>query len=313
MSLNILVTGCGGDIGQSIGKILNSHKDFNKIIGCDISDKNPSQFIYEDFFVSLPCSHPDYIKYIESVVESKKIDIVIPIAEPELRFFARINHLDKIGDAKLLTANLKALQIGFDKLETSNFLKKNNLPFPKTEVLADSNKPIEYPVLIKSRTGSGSSSIFIAQDQHDYDYLKTKYPDFIVQEALPSEGGEFTCGLFRDQHGEIRTIILKRELQGGYSGYGEVIINSEIEQLLIDIAKHLDLIGSINVQLRLSKRGPVVFEINPRFSSTVLFRHMFGFEDLVWTLQTLTDKPIDNYNKVTKGRKFYKGFEEYII
>ena len=47
--LNILVPSCGGDIGQSIGKIL---KDSGHVIfGQDITKKTPSKFIYDKFQV----------------------------------------------------------------------------------------------------------------------------------------------------------------------------------------------------------------------------------------------------------------------
>jgi len=41
----------------------------------------------------------------------------------------------------------------------------------------------------------------------------------------------------------------------------------------------------MNVQLRLTEQGPRVFEINPRFSSTVLMRHRIGFSDVLWSIQ----------------------------
>ena len=54
----------------------------------------------------------------------------------------------------------------------------------------------------------------------------------------------------------------------------------------MQIAESLDLFGSINIQLRLvEKEGPMVFEINPRFSSTVGMRHMIGFSDLIWSIE----------------------------
>ena len=50
MKINILVTGCGGDIGQSIGKILNKSALVDELYGCDISEKNAGKFIYSNFF-----------------------------------------------------------------------------------------------------------------------------------------------------------------------------------------------------------------------------------------------------------------------
>lgn len=312
MKLNILVTGCGGDIGQSVGKILHTYNDVNYLTGCDISAKNAGKFIFKNFFVGVPCSHKDYIKSIGNVVMKHKIDLIIPIAEPELRFLSKTKILDKITGAKIICANQKSLEIGFDKLKTASFLEENKLPFPKTELISSVDSQINYPVIIKSRTGSGSSAIYIAKSKLDLDYLKTKHSDFIVQEFLPSEEGEFTCGVFRSTKGNVRSIVLKRELTGGYSGYGEVIHDDSITKLLHTIAVKLDLTGSINVQLRLTEKGPVVFEINPRFSSTVLFRHMFGFEDLIWSIQDKTGQELSSYKEVKSGRKFYKGFSEYI-
>ncbi len=61
-ALNILVSGCGGDIGQSIGKILSKYVNTQNLYGIDISDKNAAQFIYPNFSIGLPCAHPDYLK-----------------------------------------------------------------------------------------------------------------------------------------------------------------------------------------------------------------------------------------------------------
>ena len=48
----------------------------------------------------------------------------------------------------------------------------------------------------------------------------------------------------------------------------------------------------MNVQLRLTDRGPRVFEINPRFSSTVLMRHRMGFTDVLWAIEEAEGKTV---------------------
>jgi carbamoyl-phosphate synthase large subunit len=309
--LNILVTGCGGDIGQSIGKILNEYPLIDHLYGCDISDKNAAQFIYSNFFLGLPCNDPNYISYLEEIVKKKDIHLIIPVSEPELRFLSKEN-INKIGDAELILASSQALEVGFDKLKTADFLKKENLPFPITQTVADLESIEKFPVIMKSRTGSGSSNVSIVRDNDTFIALKKGNPDFIVQEFLEGEQGEYTCGVFRSQSGIIRTIILKRELMGGFTGYGEVIENQEISQLLYDVAEKLQLRGSINVQLRLTSKGPVVFEINPRFSSTVRFRHLFDFKDVEWSIEDQLGLPISDYIATATGKKLYKGFNEYI-
>ncbi len=309
--LNIMVTGCGGDIGQSVGKILNEYSLVHNLYGCDISDKNAAKFIYSNFFVGLPCKDPNYISTLEKIVQEKEIDFIIPISEPELRFLSKKN-INKIGTAELILASTEALEVGFDKLNTADFLKKENLPFPITHSVADIDTVEKFPVIMKSRTGSGSSNVSIVKDAATFIALKKGNSDFIVQEFLDGDNGEYTCGVFRSKGGIIRSIILKRELMGGFTGYGEVVENKEIDKLLHDIAGKLYLVGSINVQLRLTSKGPVVFEINPRFSSTVRFRHLFDFKDVEWSIEDKLGIPISDYMETAIGKKLYKGFNEYI-
>lgn len=311
MKVNVLVTGCGGDIGQSIGKILNKSTLINELYGCDISDKNAGKFIYSNFFIGLPYNNKNYLPNLENFIEEKKIDVVIPIAEPELRYFSKTNNLEKIGSAKILTASAEALIVGFDKFATSNFLKENNFPYPKTNLITEENNP-DFPVILKSRTGSGSAHVYKVNNIEDFNYIKAKHQDFIVQEFLEDNQGEYTCGVFRSKKGDVRTLTFKRELTGGYSGYGEIIDNAGINEFLNKLAIKINLVGSINVQLRLIKDCPVVFEINPRFSSTVLFRHLFGFKDLEWSIQDKLNIEIEPYVCAKEGQTFFKGFNEYI-
>jgi carbamoyl-phosphate synthase large subunit len=308
--LNILVTGCGGDIGLSMGKILKEMTYVEQVYGCDISDRNAAKFVFDKFFLGLPVNDPNYIQNLEKEVKERSIDFIIPVSEHELRLFAKKNVGNFIAD-KLIIASQKALDVGFDKLRTAEFLKERGLPSPKTQKITKSEN-VSYPVIAKSRTGSGSSKIELVQDEDALSLLKKTNPDFIVQEYLDGTEGEFTCGLFRSKKGEVRSIIFKRELHGSYSGYGEVVKNVEIEKLLYRMAEELELIGSINVQLRLTSKGPTVFEINPRFSSTVRFRDLMGFKDVEWSLQDKLALPLSDYRSVPAGKKFYKGFVEYI-
>jgi carbamoyl-phosphate synthase large subunit len=312
-ALNILVTGCGGDIGQSIGKILLKSSYTKNLFGIDISDKNAAQFIYPNFYVGLPFTHSEYLKRLKLFIEEHAIDIIIPIAEPELRFFSEQKILDKIGRAKMITASSLALEIGFDKFKTAEFLKRENLPFPHTFLAKDLEIIKSFPVILKLKTGSGSKDIHKIDSMDEFlFYTRNDIENYVVQEFITDKEGEFTCGLYRSNGGEIRSQIFKRELTGGYSGYGEVVENNNITSLLEELALKINLVGSINVQLRLTENSPKIFEINPRFSSTVLYRHLFGFEDLIWSIEDALGYELSDNRELATGRKFYKGFEEYI-
>ena len=307
---NIVVTGCGGDIGQSIGKILKESPLFEKVIGADVTDEHAGKFIFDEM-IKLPlCSSLDYIESLEKLIQQFNIDLVLPISEPELRMLTEQEIESDFLSTKLICANLKSRHVGFDKLMTSDFLKQSNLPFPETFVIS-TKSPAQLPLILKSRKGSGSKSVFILNDIDEFGFYQKKYPDFIAQELIAGDPDEYTCGLFRSKKNEIRSVIYKRKLVDSYSGYGEVVENNSISELLHSIATNLDLRGSINVQLKLSEKGPCVFEINPRFSSTVKFRHMMGFKDLIWSVEDAVGQPLSNFTSPQVGTKFYKGFYEY--
>ena len=79
MKYNILVTGCGGDIGQSIGKILKEYDHCNFLVGCDMSDENPARFIYDNFQMVSAISSSSYVAEINAIIKQYSIDIIIPV------------------------------------------------------------------------------------------------------------------------------------------------------------------------------------------------------------------------------------------
>lgn len=306
----ILVTGCGGDIGMSIGKILKMEKISHRVIGCDLNNEHAGIFIFDKCEVVERADSPKYLESMHKIIKKYDVKVIIPMSEAEIRFFSA-KEMNEIYEIPLIITNKDALRVGFDKLETANFLKAANLPFPWTH-LAGLGAPKEMPCIIKSRFSSGSKELGIVTRENLEQYSKFG-KDCIFQEYLKPDDEEYTCGLYRTKDKEIRTIVFKRKLQGGHTGYGEVVEIREIENVLNRIAREINLEGSINIQLRLTERGPVVFEINPRFSSTVLFRHLLGFEDVIWMLQEKSGEKVGSYIKQKKGAKIYKGFQEYIL
>jgi carbamoyl-phosphate synthase large subunit len=310
MAVNVLVTGCGGDIGQSIGKILKESNLISNLIGTDLNDRHAGIFIYDKCETLPRCSSPDYILSLNKIITDNKVDVLIPVSEAEIRFFFQ-NGFDELTQVKVLISNREALDAGLDKLKTAEFLERNQLVFPLTYLVQDSDK-LQFPFIAKSRNGSGSKNVMLIENKDELVFLNNKFSDFLVQEYLPEASEEYTCGLFRSTNGVVRHITYRRELIGGFSGYGEVVYNKDINLLLEKMAEKLNLVGAINVQLRLSKKGPCVFEINPRFSSTVRFRDLMGFNDVVWAMEDILGLNISEYTPVQEGMKFYKGYNEYI-
>ena len=117
------------------------------------------------------------------------------------------------------------------------------------------------------------------------DFIRSQKPEgLIAQEHVGDEDQEYTCAVIR-LGGQTRGLVLKRRLAGGRTVFAEEVAVPAIDDLIQRLAAACDLDGAINVQLRLTPKGPRVFEINPRFSSTVMMRHRLGFQDLLWAIK----------------------------
>ncbi len=304
----ILVTGCGGDIGLAVGRILLDEKAADSVIGCDIQEDHAGKVFFDRCFVIERATAPNYIDTLLRLVKEEGIDLVIPTSEPELRTLCAN---DFFGRRELfLTANQKAMEIGFDKYRTAEFLQKNGLPHPWTQIAAD-GRPQEFPCILKSRTGCGSKDVCILTEEQ-YHRQKDYGEDDIFQELIAEDDAEYTCGVFRSSSGEVRSIILRRKLRGDVTGSGVVEDNDTIRDLLCRLADAVELLGSINVQLRLRCGIPYVFEINPRFSSTVRFRHLLGFSDVLWSVEDLRGMNLSEYTPADAGIHFYKIYDDVV-
>ena len=124
---------------------------------------------------------------------------------------------------------------------------------------------------------------------------------------------EYTCGVFRSAGGDIRTITFRRALKNGMTGSGSVEENKEIQDLLHQIADAFELVGSINVQCILTKDGPKVFEINPRFSSTVRFRHLLGFQDVLWSILDILNIDLPPFSVPASKTRFARVYDEIVL
>jgi carbamoyl-phosphate synthase large subunit len=307
-----LITGCGGDIGLGICRILKMSGIAEKIIGCDIHDDHPGQLFFDACEIVERADHKEYFNSIRKIIHKHNIDLIIPMSEAEISQFLKNGYCKFFDSIPLLMANENSIRIGLDKVDTVSFLRENNLDFPWTEIV-ENNAPPEIPCILKMRSGQGSKNLIIVSDPRLIPYYIETRPNDLWQELLLPDNEEYTCGLYRTKTGDIRNIIIKRKMQGGFTKSGLVVQNSDISDYIKKIAISLDLKGSINVQLRLTKRGPIAFEINPRFSSTVVFRHLLGFQDLIWSLLELKNINLTPYKPNNKKFKIYRGIVEYLI
>jgi carbamoyl-phosphate synthase large subunit len=310
--MRILVTAISGDIGYGIGKILHTTGVADFTVGCDIHKDHAGDLFFDKCEI-LPKANADgYVDTLVRIARENHVDLVIPASEAEIRFLFENGLQESLDDIPLVMANTESLHVGLDKLRTTEFLKERGLTYPWTQLVRDGPPPL-VPCIVKDRFGAGGRSVAIVAGK-DVPFYSITHSDGIWQELLEPEDEEYTCGLYRSPNRILRHIAIRRTLAGGSTKFGRVVGNDpQIEALLTNVAEHLDLRGSINVQLRLTPKGPTIFEINPRFSSTLVFRHALGFQDVIWSIKERLGERLPDYVAPTSGTAFYRGYEELII
>jgi len=324
MKYNIGVTGTGSLIGQAIIKsIKNSTKSNNyKIIGFDYFNNTVGSFLCEsnhklktDIY-SDPDLEDDWLQEILFHVKEESLDMLFIGVDFELELFAKYKSLiEKNSKCKIIVSSLETIKIGNDKYLTYEFLKKNNLNYPVTELPEDINlAKIKYPVIVKPRVGARSRGVFKVDNKEELISKIKNIENPIIQEYIGDEGTEYTCGIIY-LDGELKaSIALNRTLKEGNTFISEYSKKSDkiIKKYITDIANKLKPYGSCNLQLRIDKDGvPKLFEINPRHSGTTYIRSLFGYNEVLYIINYITKGK--QIKMVLKEGRAIRFFDEKLI
>ncbi|UCG54268.1 MAG: ATP-grasp domain-containing protein, partial [Dehalococcoidia bacterium] len=210
----------------------------------------------------------DWINYIRE----KQFDAIIPGSDYDLIPLAGAKPWLKAEDVNVLVSDLDLVQACYDKSLTTKLLRENNLPYPQFQAL-------NYPHIVKPKHGSGSVGMRIVRNSEDKRIAFNELGDnYFQQEYLG--GPEYTCSVFCDKDGEvIQTFMLERDLWYGVTKYAKVCFIREVDELLRNIGAKLRPTGPLNVQLRMTERGPIPFELNCRCSGTTAIRAYYGYNE----------------------------------
>lgn len=281
--MRILVTAAGGDVTQAITRIIKRRYRDSFIIGTDVNPEPFAANLVNQFLILPPADHESYMPELAQILTDYKIDLLIPGSEPEIR---KISNSSIKLTTQILKAPKFAVETFLDKFKTYQFLSQFG-EFAPHSVLEFDEKYLGFPCLIKARFGRGSSDIHICNNQSEVDFYSSRIKDPFFQEILSPHDKEITCGVYRSAVGHTQVIQLHRKLVDGRTSWAKVIYDERIDALCRLIAQHVDLIGSINIQLINTNSGPKIFEVNPRYSSTVEMRDLLGFKDLVWGINEI--------------------------
>lgn len=307
--MRVLVSGVGGDIGMGLGRMLRAWNLCQHLYGIDVSRDHPASLVFDEVDVSPHAFDSSYLSWLARYIELKEINVFVPTSEAEIWAISRESSRLP-PSCKLLINDSTLVETTLDKHKTLMFLESFGIPVPMHGVVGNTEKPHSYPVIVKPRSGQGSKGLQkVASEQ---DFLKCD-EGLVWQQLLEPDDEEYTCAVFVSKTQQCRVLLLKRVLIGGSTGRAVVVTNAEIESYIEEIISAFGVSGLFNVQLRLTSEGPKLFEVNPRVSSTVVFRDKVGFQDFKWWFSELIGLEVAPYHGVPAGVSYYRGTTEYVM
>jgi carbamoyl-phosphate synthase large subunit len=281
------ISAANSEISIAIARVLKEAFTTVKLVGYSVDGAWPARLFFDDVRKAPLAAEPHFAEFLGAVLNDQSLDYYIPVSEAELRVIAGYKDTVEKFKKKLVINDPAVLQNCLDKLETMSWLRSIGVDTPWTKELPQ-QKWDGQKFVIKPRASAGSKNMYIIENELDYNYALNRIPapqrqNFVAQQFVSDHDGEFTCALWKGNQ-KSSQLILKRTLLGGLTGTAEIVSHTETSRILDHILQHLPSGSFVNAQLRLWEGKPYIFEINPRFSSTVRMRHLLGFCDLEWTI-----------------------------
>jgi len=273
-----------------------------------------------------PVFSPDeFIKWLKDELRLNSYDMVLPMELSTQMLL--VKHRSEIEQhTRLPFADYELTSNIQDKGWLMKFALSHNIPCPKTifpetlreiETYKDS---IDYPVVIKPRSSSGSRGIVYVKKSSDlfdsYCAVHKKYPYPIIQEYIPN-GGAYGVGALLNYSSEPKASFVYKRLReypvtGGPSTLRESVSNKKAEEMALSLLASLKWTGVAMVEFRVDARDgtPKLMEINPRFWGSLQLAILSGvdFPYLLYKLAVDGDiETVDHYKLGIKSRWLIPG------
>ena len=287
--IKVLITGLGGPLGISILKALNYSSFEPTIIGTDTDPVSIGLCRVDKAYIvpSASGNEKEYILTMKDIALKEKPNILFLGSEGEIKTFSKYKkNFEKETGCYVLTNSFDIIDIMTDKWKLILELKRKGFPVPDSAIPEEKKtfksflERNSYPMILKPRFGSGSRNNFVIKDEKELRFFLEYVSRPVVQEYLFPDDEEYTVGVFvEDVNHCVGAIIMKRVLAAGLTYKADVIEDENIEKVCKQASLALGIMGPSNIQLRKTKEGPKIFEINPRFSSTTVMRAYYGFNE----------------------------------
>jgi len=280
------------------------------IIGID-ADENALGKHFIDVWYKVPRADQDYLglkNQLNDIIKKHKVDLVIPIGDVELDVLEELNlskNLSSFPAGKFKIKNIQDKLSLYDILNSTSDSSINSaIPRFKQPKNYDEIQQFVFSELktngaacAKPKLTSGARGVLKIIENEDLDLEKIKNSkfslieanvsrflnscknylesnsifDYVLSEYLP--GDEYSVDLYISpiENFQIAVSRKRKKITSGICTEAVIEDPADLKELSIKIAKHLCLMGNVNMQFKQDVDGKFkLLEINPRLSGAVV-------------------------------------------
>ena len=270
------------------------------VVGADASSYAPGMAECDKSFVVPKVDSPDYVPSILKICRGENIGLLCSLNDLDLPVLSKnIEKFSPIGTCAAVSSE-KVIDICFDKIKTSEFLKGIGLNAPdshtslQSALYALSKGEISYPLVVKPRWGSGSIGLYFADNENQlklsYSLIREKLASTILSRASSADwdnsvmiqpklsGEEYGLDIVNDFKGKNVAVFVKRKLRmrAGETDMARSCDIPFLSGLGKRIGENLGHIGNLDCDVFFDGNTAVVLEMNPRFGGGYPFTHQAG-------------------------------------
>ena len=272
-TVTVLVTAAGSAPAQAFIRGLRAQRELDvRLVGVDGTRRAGGLFDCEARYTVPRVDDPAFAEAIEGICVAEDVDVLAPIGNFELEFFAAAAPgLRERCGVRVLTNSPAAVALARDKRASARRVAAHGVAVPAYHDPARA-ADLRYPVIVKPIVGAGSHGVSLVRGPEDLDpALRLAGEDALVQDFV--SGQEYTIDLVVAPDGEVLAAAprIRVEVRAGQSYKGVTVDDADVEESARRCAQALGLTGQGNVQLIKSDQDGCCYfiEVNPKFAAAM--------------------------------------------
>lgn len=263
--MNILVTSAGTASAINVIKALRLQQDYTvRLLAVDADPTAAGLYIADEHAIVPKCSQANYIPELLQLAEKHQIRALYPIYSQEIEVIAAHASVFIERGIGLLLPKPDVVNLCNDKRRMYELAATLGISTPR---MIGESDPLTFPLFAKPNTASGTTGAMRIEDKEDWDYMQSKYPNFIYQEFV--QGLEYTIDILCDRQSNLiaGSPRLRLATKSGQSVKGKTVEEPQLVELCAKLCKAVGMVGPCNMQFIQRDDEFVFIELNPRYAA----------------------------------------------